>query len=172
MWLLYLVSFILGGGTLLVQMLSGMGHDAHGFEAHHPLHGPGLLSTRSVTFALFAFGLVGGALNVPGITSPGWSVVLATLAGLASGLAAGVAFQTLSSPAASGAATFEEARGQLALVLVASERGKRGKIRVVIKGQTVDMMAVADDALPAGASVRIVGFDDDVAKVVREEGRR
>jgi membrane protein implicated in regulation of membrane protease activity len=167
MWLVYLLALVLGGGTLLVQMLSGLGH-GHDFfgDGHHPLHGPGLMSTRSVTFGLLDFGLVGGALHFFGILSPAWALTVGALAGVATSLVVSLAFRQLDHPDASGAAMFEEARGRTARVLVACAPGQRGKVRVELKGQTVDMLATADAAsVPEGAQVRIVDVRGDVAHV-------
>jgi len=73
MWLLYLIAVVLGGGSLLVQMLAGGDHGdpGHGLDhgdATHP-DGPGLLSTRSVIYAVFTFGFVGGLLPIPELRS-------------------------------------------------------------------------------------------------------
>ena len=166
MWLVYLLALILGGGTLLVQMLSGLGHD-HDFGAgHHPLHGPGLLSTRAVTFGLLDFGLVGGALHGFGILEPAWALATAVATALVTVLTVSLTFRTLDHPGASGAAAFDEAKGQVARVLVACAPGQRGKVRVELKGQTVDMVATTDHAsVPEGASVRIVEVRGDVVHV-------
>src|SRR5687767_4116923 len=74
MWLLYLIAVVLGGGSLLVQMIAGgdhgdAGHDFDHGDASHP-DGPGLLSTRSIVYGLFTFGFVGGLLHVPRIVEP------------------------------------------------------------------------------------------------------
>ena len=167
MWLVYLLALVLGGGTLLVQMLSGHGH-GHDFfgDGHHPLQGPGLMSTRSITFALVDFGLVGGGLHVLGILSPPWALAVAAATAVATLAVVSYAFRALDHPEASGAAMFEEARGLTGRVLVACAPGQRGKVRVELKGQTVDMLATTDGkAVPEGAQVRIVDVRGDVAHV-------
>ena len=172
MWLLYLLALTLGGGTLLIQMLSGLGHDVdHGWGMHHPLHGPGLLSTRTLTFGLLAFGLVGAPLHILGLARPAWAAALALAAGAAAALLAGLAFRTLGHPAASGAASLDEAKGQVARVLVACGRGQHGRVRVQLKGLAVDILATTDEEhVPAGASVRILDVRDDVAHVGSVQG--
>jgi len=167
MWLVYLLALVLGGGTLLVQMLSGLGH-GHDFfgDGHHPLHGPGLLSTRSVTFGLLDFGLVGGALHVFGILEPAWALAVAAATGVATAVVVSLAFRQLDHPGASGAAVFDEVKGRTGRVLVACAPGQRGKVRVELKGQTVDMLATTDGkAVPEGTQVRIVDVRGDVAHV-------
>ncbi len=171
MWLVYAIALILGGGTVLAQVLAGVDHDigtADGaLDAHHAPSGPGILSTRSVTFAVFAFGLVGCALHVLGLATPGGTLALASASGVVAGLGAGVAFRALGHEGASGQAGLHEAKGQRARVLVPCASSQRGKIRARIKGQLVDMMATTDEAqIAAGREVLIVDIHDDVAHVV------
>lgn len=169
MWLLYLLALILGGGILLVQLLAGSDHHDldHGGEPH-PYEGPGVLSIRSATYGLFTFGVVGGVLHVLALASPG----LALAGGLATGVMTtffvGLTFKRLSDPEASGEAGFHEMKGGRGRVLVACTRDGRGKIRVSLKGQQVDMLATTDEeSIPVGAEVRVVDVRDDVAHVAR-----
>lgn len=171
MWLVYAIALILGGGVVLLQVLAGADHhigsaDA-ALDAHHAPSGPGILSTRSLTFAFFAFGLVGTVLHVLRLASRGAVLSLAVASGLVAGLVAGLAFRALGHAGASGEAGFHEAKGQRARVLVPCARAQRGKIRARIKGQLVDMMATTDEAqIGAGREVLIVDVKDDVAHVV------
>ena len=171
MWLVYAIALILGGGTVLLQVLTGGDHHIGAADAaldgHHAPTGPGILSTRSVTFAAFAFGLVGSVLHVLRLASPGAVLALAVASGLVAGLAAGLAFRALGHASASGEAGFHEAKGQRARVLVPCARAQRGKIRARIKGQLVDMMATTDEKqIAAGQEVLIIDIKDDVAHVV------
>ena len=171
MWLVYAIALILGGGTVLLQVLGGTDHhigtaDAS-LDAHHAPTGPGILSTRSVTFAVFAFGLVGSILQVLRLASPGGVAALAGASGIVAGLVAGLAFRTLGHEGASGEAGFHEAKGQRARVLVPCARAQRGKIRARIKGQLGDRLATTAEAQSgAGREVVIVDVKDDVAHVV------
>ena len=57
-------------------------------------------------------------------------------------------------------------------MLVACARGTRGKIRVTLKGQQVDMLATTDERqIPVGPEVLVVEVRDDVAHVARACGR-
>jgi membrane protein implicated in regulation of membrane protease activity len=177
MWLLYLLALILGGGLLLVQMLAGgHGHEVdHDLGGHvddtHPYDGPGLLSSRSATYGVFSFGVVGGALHVLGLASPGLALAAGVTTGLATMFFVGLTFRHLGDPAASGEAGFHEARGQRGRVLVACSREHRGKIRVLLKGQHVDILATTDDeSIPVGSEVVVAEVRDDVAHVRRAEG--
>jgi hypothetical protein len=167
MWLLYLLALILGGGILFVQLVAGGHHDGGdhfghfggsdhlGGPDHHAEQGPGVLSMRSVTYGLFAFGFVGTCLHA------------LRLAGEPATLAVGTTLRSLSDPAASGEAALLEARGRSGRVLVPLSRDQRGKIRVQIKGQTVDLLATTSGGeLPAGAEVVVLDVRGDVAEVV------
>jgi membrane protein implicated in regulation of membrane protease activity len=171
MWLVYAIALILGGGIVLLQVLAGgdhhIGHAEVSLDAHHAPTGPGILSTRSATFALFAFGLVGIPLHVFRLASPAVALTVAAASGVVAGLVAGLAFRALGHEGASGQAAFHDAKGQRARVLVPCARARRGKIRARIKGQLVDMMATTDEQqIAAGREVLIVDVHDDVAHVV------
>jgi membrane protein implicated in regulation of membrane protease activity len=170
MWLVYLIAMILGGGVLLIQVISGKDHDPTHFDsdlgiAHVP--GPSLLSTRSLVYGLFTFGFVGAALHIPGLTSTGTALALALISGAVAGLAASYAFQVAGDPEAAGGARFEEAKGRKARVLVSCTPDRRGKIRVSLKGHQVDMMALSEGGgeIPEGREVVIVDVRDDIARV-------
>jgi len=171
MWLVYAIALILGGGIVLLQMLAGgdhhIGHAEMALDAHHAPTGPGILSTRSATFALFAFGLVGTPLQLFRLAAPAAALAVAVASGVVAGLVAGLAFRALVLEGSSGQAAFLEAKGQRAKVLVPCARAQRGKIRARIKGQLVDMMATTDEPqIAAGREVLIVDVHDDVAHVV------
>jgi membrane protein implicated in regulation of membrane protease activity len=169
MWLLYLIAAVLGGGILLVQVLVGGDHGGdHAWDhadASHP-EGPGILSTRSLVYALFTFGFVGALLHIPRVVEPRTALAVAVMSALATGAAVGFVFRSLGHSAASGAAELEEVRGRRARVLVACARERRGKVRVELKGHQVDMLATTDEALLAeGTEVLIVDVREGVAHV-------
>jgi membrane protein implicated in regulation of membrane protease activity len=175
MWLVYLLALVVGGGLLLVQAISG-GHDAVDADGVHPdvQHhggGPGLLSLRSAVYGVFTFGFVGGALHVPGIAGPWAALALAAVSGLAASLAAGYTFARLGSEEASGAASYVEAKGRPARVLLPCAPDRPGKIRLALGGQQVDMKATSGGPLiPAGTQVVVVEVVDDVARVAPVAG--
>lgn len=164
MGLVYLVALIVGGGVLLLQVVSGFEHGLdHGVD-HHP-SGPGLLSTRAAMFGLLAFGMVGTPVHLLGLLAPGAAFALAAGSGIGCAVLTGLAFGRLGHPSASGAASLQETRGMTGRVLVACAPGQRGKVRLSLKGMVVDVMAVSQAEIPAGAAVRILDVQDDVAQV-------
>jgi hypothetical protein len=166
MWLLYLIALVLGGGILLVQLFAGdHGHD-HDFGGPDHPDGPGLLSTRALVYGLFTFGLVGGLLHVPGLAEPRTALAIAAASGIAATVAVGQVFRHLGDASASGAAAIDEARGREGRVLVSCGKGRRGKVRVGLAGQTVDVLATTDaEHIAAGAVVTILDVKDGVAHV-------
>jgi hypothetical protein len=177
MWLLYLIAVVLGGGSLLVQIFAGGDHGASGHgldhgDASHP-GGPGILSTRSLVYALFTFGFVGGLLHIPRVVEPRTALVVAIVSAVAAGAAVGYVFQSLGHAGASGAAGLDEVRGRRARVLVACARGRRGKVRVLLKGHQVDVLATTDEAqIAEGAEVVILAVRDGVAHVATGGGEK
>jgi membrane protein implicated in regulation of membrane protease activity len=173
MWLVYAAAFVLGGGILLLQLLSGHGHDVgHGLGAdghggdHHADQGPGLLSMRSLSYGVFAFGFVGWPLHALRMVSPTAALLTSLAAGVAAALVAGATFRGLADVDASGQAGLHEAGGAVARVLVECARGRRGKVRLTLKGQTVDALATTDEeSIPAGAEVVVAEVRDAVVHV-------
>jgi membrane protein implicated in regulation of membrane protease activity len=168
MWLVYLLALIFGGGLMFFQVVSG-GHESvsadHVPDVHHGA-GPGVLSIRSAIYGLFAFGFVGAALHILGLTGRFSAFALAVVSGLAAALAAGYTFATLGSAEASGAASLHEARGRRARVLLPCAPDRPGKIRLDLGGQQVDMKATCDGPpIAAGAEVVVIEVLDDVARV-------
>jgi len=175
MWLLYLIAVVLGGGSLLVQMIAGGDHgDAgHGLDHGDTSHpdGPGLLSTRSLVYGMFTFGFVGGLLHVPRIVEPATALGVAVLSAAASVIGVGYALRSLDDVGASGAAGLDEVRGRAARVLVGCGRGQRGKVRVQLKGHQVDVLATTDEErIAEGAEVVIVDVREGVVHVASKGG--
>jgi membrane protein implicated in regulation of membrane protease activity len=161
MWLLYLIALIVGGGFLLVQLVVGFGgHDvgdhSFGLSDAHPGSGPGLLSTRALTFGTAAYGLVGAPLHILHILTPWQAFAFAVAAAFSAMFVSASAFRRLGDPAASGAASLAELVGREARVLVAVVRGETGKVRVTLGGQVVDVLATTDaERLEAGTTVHV-----------------
>jgi membrane protein implicated in regulation of membrane protease activity len=105
-------------------------------------------------------------LHIPGVVEPRTALAIAIVSAVAGGAAVGYVFQSLGHAGASGAAGFDELRGRKARVLVACSRGRRGKVRVQLKGHQVDVLATTDEEqIAEGAEVVIVDVQDGVAHV-------
>lgn len=169
MWLAYLVALVLGGGVLLVQVVSGAGHDAdlaHDLGTEH-VDGPSLLSTRSAMYSLFTFGFVGFALHALGILAPVSAFGVAAGAALVAGAAVGLVFKVMADPRASGSASLDQATGRRGRMIIGSAPGQRGKVRIALGGQTVDLLVTSEEAIPQGTEVTVVEVQGEKARVAR-----
>ena len=125
------------------------------------------LSLRFWTFALMSFGLTGTLsqllLDVPRIVELGTSLVV----GLAIGWGAAWAFRALKRGTVTGQTQLTGLRGTEATVLLPVGPGKTGKVRALVDGQAVDLIArTRDDVLMARKEpVLVVSIDDGVATV-------
>jgi membrane protein implicated in regulation of membrane protease activity len=186
--ILYLAALVIGGGTLALQLLLG-GHDAdaggdHGVDhggGHdasadgHDAHGHGdtgflpiVLSLRFWTYGLLGFGMVGAALHYLQLASSFATPLIAVAVGLLAGVVASWTFRALSRSDTSSGLEAGDAVGQVGRVLVPCARGGKGKIRVELRGQSVDLLATTDDeALASGSEVLIEEMRGMTAHVSR-----
>lgn len=186
---LYLGSLVLGGVLLGSSLVLGGHGDAAAAEAgggleHDPGHpdlaGPGaadflvgaFTSLRFWTFFTAFFGLTGLVLGGLGLL--GSQVLVALLAvvmGLGSGLGAVYTLRKLDSvEESSSLGDVGEYVGKTGRVLVAISPGQTGKVRLQVRGSTVDVLAKTDDASIAvgdeaivleleGTTVRVAPYD-------------
>jgi membrane protein implicated in regulation of membrane protease activity len=168
--IVFLAALILGAGTLAFQLAStgdtdsdaGADGGAHAAQEHdHDTSAasgflPLVLALRFWSFALLAFGLSGSLLYYLSLLGawPAFGVALGT--GLASGLLAAWSVRQLQRAQTSSGAETSDLVGQLGRVLVPLSKAQRGKIRVELKGQSIDFIASTDDeVLEAGAAVLV-----------------
>jgi membrane protein implicated in regulation of membrane protease activity len=173
---LYLAALIFGLGMFAVQALSSDAHhgdhpalpggdDAHAGEtwlAHqaHAAFGADagwasiFISLRFYMFAAIAFGVVGAPVTAFGAIAPGLTLGVALLTALLVATAASLAFRALGRTTLSSSASESELTGQVGRVLVACEKGRKGKVRLTLRGQIVDFVATTDEQrLAPGAGV-------------------
>jgi len=125
-----------------------------------------LLSTRFWVFSLLAFGFSGTLIYLFHLAGPIAGALVAAFAGLSSGAFAVAALRALRRSSNPGTAHAREAVGRTGRVLVAFEKGSTGKVRVVLKGQSVDLLAKTDEARFArGEEVLIEDIQGEVAQV-------
>ncbi len=142
-----------------------------GAAAHHGIEAgflPLVLSLRFWTFGSLAFGVVGSLLHFLGLAPALVSLAVATAVGLGSGLFSSWVFRALARSSSQSGAVATDAVGQVGRVLVPVERGARGKVRIQVRGQTVDYLATTDDErLEAGMDVLVAEVRDDEVHVCR-----
>jgi hypothetical protein len=143
------------GGPPIVDGQLEQGHAGHGTLVHghaDPVQ-PGLhswvgifTSLRFYMFAAIAVGVVGTPVTAFGLSPPGLTLAAALLTGFLVGTLASVGFRWLGRETLSSGATEEELVGHVGRVLVACEKGRRGKVRLTVRGQTLDFVATTDEA--------------------------
>ena len=193
---LYLGALIFGGVLLGSSILLGghddadldgdLGLDADGdvdidahAEADHDLPVTGgrflwwLRSLRFWTFSLSAFGLTGMLAQAFGLAGPILTLLSALTMGGLSGFTAAWAVKKLSEEDAGRPTGSRDYIGKSAKVLVPIQAQGVGKIRVRVRGQQVDLLAVSDEErLTAEDEVIVIEMDGTRARVARLDGER
>jgi membrane protein implicated in regulation of membrane protease activity len=171
LWL-YLAALIVGAGTLLLQAV--LGHDAdadasHEIEHDHDGEAASLLvSSRFWIFLALAFGLSGALLTLFRLAGSYTILALASGSGVLSGLLAAWVIRSLKRGQISGVVSEEEAVGRVAEVLIPCEHGRIGKVRLQLRGQTMDLLARGGEAkIAAGTKVLIEEIEGGIARVSR-----
>jgi membrane protein implicated in regulation of membrane protease activity len=176
---LYLAALIFGLGTFITQLLfssegshgpsespqldaGGAPHDA-GAELQP---GPSLhsatewasvfLSLRFYMFAAIGVGVVGAPVTWLGLSTPTLTLAVSLATGLLLGLSAAMGFRLLGRQTLTSGAGPAELVGQVGRVLVACEKGRRGKVRLKVRGQLIDYLASTDEARLAPGSAVLV----------------
>jgi hypothetical protein len=122
--------------------------DGHAGHAQPGLHAwVGIFtSLRFYMFAAIGLGVVGAPVTAFGMSSPGLTLAVALLTAFGVGTLASLGFRILGRETLSSGATQEELVGHVGRVLVACEKGRRGKVRLTVRGQTLDFVATTDEA--------------------------
>jgi membrane protein implicated in regulation of membrane protease activity len=180
--IVYLAALILGLGTLTLQFIlshaggadadAGGGDGADGTHELDDAHGGGaygaagvFLSMRFWTFALMAFGMVGSLLHYFDMAGFGLSLGLSVASGVLSGLAASLVFRALRGSVSSTMGE-QDTIGKMAKVTIPVKKGSLGKVRVMVKGKQVDMLAITDaDSIETGDEVVVVEYRGEYACV-------
>lgn len=175
---LYVAMLILGLGLLAVQLFGSGGAAADG-EAALPSGGTDgaalgtqlapsslpddadgmgwasiFLSLRFYMFAALGFGLVGAPVAALGLSTPGLTFGVAALTGVALGMLTSLGFRWLGRETLTSGATGAELLGQVGRVLVTCGAGRSGKVRLTVRGQTLDFVASTDEAsIEAGRGI-------------------
>ena len=163
---LYVASLLVGLGVLAVQLAvghdSGGGHDVHHGDGGHELTPFTVLaSVRFWAFALLAFGLVGTLLTWLGFATGVVAFLVAAVAGGASGVFAVTVVSRLLNRSPQSMSSSGDVLGQVGRVIVPITAEAPGKVRVEVKGNAVDLIARAREALEAGAPVVVEEVTSD-----------
>jgi membrane protein implicated in regulation of membrane protease activity len=186
MGLVYLFALIVGFGILGLQTAlggKGGGHDAggdHGDAGGKPTghddvgKGAGgsfdvvafFLSFRFWIFTSLAFGMTGSLLHYLNLAAPSVVLALAIASGLGAGIFANLVFRLVMRSSVSSTGDVAHARGTVGRVLVPVGKDKTGQIRVVLRGQSVDIVAKTDgEDIARGEEVIVEEIDGHTARV-------
>jgi membrane protein implicated in regulation of membrane protease activity len=187
MLMVYLIALIVGGVLLAGTLIFGGDGDASiddhgGGDGHGGDHASGfdallgwfpLTSLRFWTFFGAFFGLVGTVLAAWKIAAPVPTAILAVAGGYLSGLMMDRAVRYLrrtDSDSSLGERDLVGCSGQVVVPLAAD---KTGKVRLHLKGRTVDLLAETEDeaALGVGQPVLVLSMRGDGHVVVTRESK-
>lgn len=118
-------------------------------------------SLRFYMFAAIGLGVVGAPVTAFGLSPAGPTLAVALLTAFGLGTLASLGFRLLGRQTLSSGATQEELVGHVGRVLVACERGRRGKVRLTVRGQTLDFVATTDETRIEPQMVVIVEAVED-----------
>ena len=177
---LYVFALILGGILLGASLLLG-GHSDHTADDPDMPAGHGdpqgieslmlsLLSVRFWTFFLPFFGLAGLLLLGFGLVESGVVVaILSSLLGLFAGVFATWLVRVMRAESSDSAAKAGDLVGKTGRLLVGFEKGGIGKMRLDVKGATLDLTCVSMDneAIDVRDEVIVVEVEANRVKVAR-----
>lgn len=143
------------------------GLDAGGLDLLWPLR-----SVRFWTFFLAFFGLTGLVLDGLGLAGRLFALAAAVAMGLATGLGAAWLIRLLAHDETATAPTSADYIGRTVRVVVPVAPSGVGKVRLDLKGTTVDVLAVTDegDAFAAEDEAMIIEMDGTRARIARVNG--
>lgn len=150
--------------------MSGDAH-AHAGDAHGA-HATGWLpffSFQFWTFALAFFGLTGTVLTLLGLASALPTLLASTVLGLGSGTAVSTLIRKLRTQTVSSGVAVGDFVGRSGIVKLPLKAGSAGKIRLTIKEQVIDLLAVTDEKeeIAIGEEILVTEMQDGRAVVVR-----
>lgn len=194
---IYIAATIIGGILVVVSALGGsdgeLDHEAEmeleadfdadidaGVDVDVDAHADGawdsaawlpFLSLRFWTYFLAFFGLSGLLLST--LTNSSWATVVSTAGatGFVCGFAVATLMRFLKKTQADSGVGSGDMVGAEGRVLLPIRIGETGKVRVQIKGDLIDLLALVDGDTPLepGIDVIIVGFKDNTATVIPKE---
>lgn len=187
----YLIAAIVGGGLMAASLIFGHSHGADGgFDHHvgtvdhgaptdhteHDLVGHGaewlpFLSLRFWTYATGIFGLCGVLLKLFVQTTEPTTAIISIITGVAAGWIVHVLMRLAARAESDTSIKTNDFMGSRGRLLVGCSRGSEGKVRLELKGSTVELLALPyqGDSIPSDTEVVIMTIENDRAMVVPTE---
>ncbi len=152
---------------------SGQGVDHGVLDSHGSLVGvfTAFLSLRFWMFFLAFFGLTGLALDgLDLVPNSGLALALSLAMGVITGQVTVAVFRHLASSETSTAAGAHDYVGKSGRVLVGFGPGELGKLRLTLKGTTVDVLVTSDEEqrFAIGEAALVIQMNETTAVVTRE----
>lgn len=128
------------------------------------------LSLRFWTHFIGGFGVLGTVLNFTGHGAEPLAGLVSAGVGLGLGLGAAWVFRLLQKEQIDASTKADDFLGVAGTLSVAARGNDPGKVRVTVRGDIIDMLALSDSGqdLSAGEEVVIVGIEGDKARVLRK----
>ncbi|HVL38703.1 MAG TPA: hypothetical protein VM328_04865 [Fimbriimonadaceae bacterium] len=180
----YIVSAVVGGFLVVLSAL-GAGHDAdvdHDLDLSHDTevsvdhgdHAGGdgawipFLSLRFWTYFFAAFGLTGILLSKLAAVPEPLAAWVSAGTGFVCGLAVTFVMRLVRQQEADSSAKIDDILGTVARVLVPVHGDQPGKIRFMVKGETIELLALNQETgtIQSGEDVVIVAIEKDRARVL------
>ena len=181
----YVFATIVGGVMLGASLLGGhhggIEHDAsggptdtHGSDANTESIALRIFSVRVWTYLLAFGGMTGLLLRTIAHTHEPATAVLSAGVGLVAGLMAQTVLRRAMKGGDSGTVSRGDLVGKTGDVIVPFARGMTGKVRITVKGENLDVLAVTEDDQAIGApdEVLVIEMRDGSALVTRSPVRR
>ncbi len=176
---LYIVSAAVAGVLVLLSALGaghGIEHEVHFDHSGHETetshgHWVPFFSLRFYSYFFAGLGATGLLISMLTATDPRVTLWIAIAVGLIAGLSISIMVRVLKLNESSSGAKENDILGREAQVLVPIKGTTPGRIRCVVKGESIDFIAVCDDSVPieAGSSVIIVAIEEGRALVMPRE---
>lgn len=125
------------------------------------------VSLRFLTYFSGIFGIFGVALTLWSDLAAGVVLTTSLAAGLVLGYGGSLAFRMLKAEGETSGVTTRDYVGALGRTLVGIRASQPGKVRVSIKGDTIDMIALSegDKDIAPGEEIVVVGLEGDRVRV-------
>lgn len=191
---LYIIATILGGGLVLLSAIGGIGSGHLDMDHHASFEGDSdvdmghdishdgdtvstdhfdfwlpFMSLRFWTYTFAAFGVFGIFLTFTKFAPEPLAAMISAGAGLVIGTLAAYAMRWISKSSINSVVRESDFIGQEGKMSVSPRNGEPGKVRLEIKGETIDMLALPAEgfSVQQGEEVIVVGVDGTRVRVAK-----